>query len=50
LKNPTSSDVEKEIYMFMFAELPNEIMEKIDQPILIDIITTYIVPMMSHES
>jgi hypothetical protein len=45
LKNPASSDVDKEIYMFMFAELPNEILEKIDNPILIDI-----VPLMSHDS
>jgi hypothetical protein len=50
LKNPASSDVDKEIYMFMFAELPNEILEKIDNPILIDIITAYIVPLMSHDS
>lgn len=50
LKNPNSSDVDREIYMFVFGELPNEICERIDQPILIDILTNYIVPTMAHSS
>lgn len=50
LKQPNSTDIDKEIYMFVFGELPNEIMEKVDQPILIEVLTNYIVPTMSHQS
>ncbi len=50
LKQPNSSDVDREIYMFVFGELPNEISEKVEQPILIDILTNYIVPTISHSS
>lgn len=48
LRNPTSTDIQKEIYLYMFSELPIEITDKIDQPNLIDLLTSLIIPLMSH--